>query len=160
MTPTNAPMIAGTIACHSTDAEYRPAGKSSTPPRHLTFTSPPHSAIRLITERPDRWASSNELEVTKPMHGTMRSYGTPEQTRGIRGVFYPSDDRADARSFVPKVIATLVAMALVRTVISRHHGGGRSSGWSRRREMIAELHRELHAQEDATPAAGGTPAKA
>ena len=97
------------------------------------------------------------------MHATMRSSGTPEPTRAIRGVFYPSDDRGDARFVVPKVIAAGIAMALVRTVIAnvgRHHGGGGSSRLSRRREMIAELHRELHAQEEATPPAAGTTAKA
>jgi hypothetical protein len=30
----------------------------------------------------------------------------------------------------------------------RHHGGG-SSRWSRRREAIAEFHRQLHAQDAA-----------
>ena len=89
------------------------------------------------------------------MHATMRSAGPSELSRGVRGVFYPGDDRAEARSFVPKVIAVLVAMALVRTV-ARHHGGGGSSRWNRRREMIADLHRELHAQEEATPAFGAT----
>jgi hypothetical protein len=96
------------------------------------------------------------------MHATMHSSGRPEPTRGIRGVFYPSDDRAEARSFVPKVIAALVAMAVVRTVIAnvgRRHAGGGSSPWNRRRQMIAELHRELHAQQDPTPPASGTTAK-
>ena len=94
------------------------------------------------------------------MHATMRSAGPIEQSRAIRGVFYPSDERSDARSFVPKVIATLVAMALLRTVIAnvaRNHGGG-GARRNRRREMIAELHRELHAQdESAAPAGGATP---
>ena len=95
------------------------------------------------------------------MHATMRSTGPQEPTRGIRGVFYPSDDRSEAHSAFPKVIAVLVAMALVRTVIARHHGGGGgSSRWSRRREMIAELHRELHAQEDAPSPEGGAAPKA
>jgi hypothetical protein len=93
------------------------------------------------------------------MHATMRSTGPTQPVRGIRGVFYPSDDRAEARSFVPKVIGILVAMALVRTVLARHHGGG-GSRWNRRREMIADLHRQLHAQEDADAAAVGTTAKA
>jgi len=93
------------------------------------------------------------------MHATTRSNG-PEPTRGIRGVFYPSDDRSGAHSALPKIIAVLAAMALVRTVVARHHGGGGSSRWSRRREMIAELHRELHAQEDAPTPEGGAAAKA
>ena len=91
------------------------------------------------------------------MHATMRPYRPSESTGGIRGVFYPGDDRPGARSFVPKVIAVLVAMALVRTVIARHHGGGESR-WNRRRQMIADLHRELHAQEE--PAGGEATAKA
>jgi hypothetical protein len=82
----------------------------------------------------------------------MRSAGPSELSRGgVRGVFYPGDDRAEARSFVPKVIAVLVAMALVRTV-ARHHAGDGSSRRSRRREMIAQLHRELHAQEETAKA--------
>ena len=92
------------------------------------------------------------------MHATLRSFGPSEPTLGIRGVFYPGDDRPEARSFVPKLIAVLVAMALVRTVVARHHGGGEgSSRWNRRRQMIADLHRELHAQDEA---AGETSAKA
>jgi hypothetical protein len=55
---------------------------------------------------------------------------------------------------IPKVIAIVVAMALVRSIVAgkRHaHGPGR---WSRRREAMAELHRELHAADDASaPAA-------
>ena len=93
------------------------------------------------------------------MHATMRSNGPAEPRSGIRGVFYPSDDRAEARSFVPKVIAVLVAVALVRT-IARHQGGGGPSRWNRRREMIADLHRELHAQDEGPAPAGGTAAKA
>ena len=94
------------------------------------------------------------------MHATMRSNGPQEPTRGIRGVFYPSDDRSGAHSAFPKIIGVLVAMALVRTVLARHHGGGGSSRWSRRREMIAELHREHHAQEDAPAPESGAATKA
>ena len=46
------------------------------------------------------------------MHATMRSNGPAEPRSGIRGVFYPSDDRAEARSFVPKVIAVLVMLTV------------------------------------------------
>jgi hypothetical protein len=94
------------------------------------------------------------------MHATMRSNGPQEPMRAIRGVFYPSDDRSGPHSAFPKIIGLLVAMALVRTVLARHHGDGGSSRWSRRREMIAELHRELHAQEDAPAPESGAATKA
>ena len=66
----------------------------------------------------------------------------------------PSDARQGAASMVstlPKLLAILVAMAVVRNVIGakRRHGG--SSPMSRRREAIAQFHRDLHA-DDATPA--------
>ena len=54
---------------------------------------------------------------------------------------------------LPKLIGILVAMAVVRNVVGgvkRHQGG---SGWSRRREAIAELHRELHASDTAAQSA-------
>jgi hypothetical protein len=53
-------------------------------------------------------------------------------------------------SVVPKLLAILVAMVVIRKAVGakRHHGGG-SSRWSRRREAIAEFHRQLHAQDAA-----------
>jgi hypothetical protein len=88
------------------------------------------------------------------MHATLRQSGTTDAVRGIRGTFYPGDGPADGRSIgsaVAKVAIVLVALAVVRNVIA--HAGGRHGGpgMSRRRQMIAELHRELHADEAATP---------
>ena len=84
------------------------------------------------------------------MHATFRQSPPTESGRPIRGTFYPSDGPGgggSTGSMLPKVIGILVAMAVIRTVVGakRHHGG--SSGWSRRREAIAEFHRELHASE-------------
>jgi hypothetical protein len=50
-------------------------------------------------------------------------------------------------SVLPKLIGILVAVSLLRMVARHRHGGGGS--WrDRRRDVIAEIHRELHAQED------------
>jgi hypothetical protein len=51
---------------------------------------------------------------------------------------------------LPKIIGVLLVIGLVRALIGmgRHHGG--PSAWhERRREAIARLHRELHAQDAA-----------
>ena len=87
------------------------------------------------------------------MHATFRQHGTTEPGRPIRGTFYPSDGPhagGSVGSIVPKLLAVLVAMAVVRTIVGgkRRHGG--ESRWSRRREAIAEFHRELHAQDPAS----------
>ena len=85
------------------------------------------------------------------MHATLRHHGPTEAGRPIRGTFYPSESShggASVSSAIPKLLAILVAMAVVRAVMGgakRHHGG--SPRWSRRREAIAEFHRELHARE-------------
>ena len=84
------------------------------------------------------------------MHAVMRTPNPVDSGRGIRGTFYPSEGAGGGSigAILPKVIGVMVAMAVVRTVIAsaKHHGG--SSRWGRRREAIAELHRELHAQDD------------
>jgi hypothetical protein len=87
------------------------------------------------------------------MHATFRQSQPAESGRSIRGSFYPGDGPRGGTSIgsvLPKLIGILVAMAVIRNVVGakRHHAG--SSRWSRRREAIAEFHRELHA-EDATP---------
>jgi hypothetical protein len=84
------------------------------------------------------------------MHARFNQSAVAETGRGIRGTFYPSSDSLGQRSIGPaagKVVAILVAMAVVRTIVS--HGGrhGGESRWNRRRGMIADLHRELHAEE-------------
>jgi hypothetical protein len=93
------------------------------------------------------------------MHATMRQYGHGDPARPIRGTFYPgepSEGGAGVTSALPKILAVLLAVVVLRTVAraaGRHHGHGGSSRWSRRREAIAEFHRELHAQDaDAAPA--------
>ena len=92
------------------------------------------------------------------MHATLRQHQAADAGRPIRGTFYPSDGPTGGSvgSIVPKLIAILVAMAVLRTVVGakRNHGG--SSMRSRRREAIAELHRELHA--DDTKAEESAPA--
>ena len=86
------------------------------------------------------------------MHATFNQSQPAGSGRPIRGTFYPSDGPGGGGSIgsmLPKLIGILVAMAVVRNVVGgvkRHQGG---SGWSRRREAIAELHRELHAGDTA-----------
>ena len=86
------------------------------------------------------------------MHATFSQSQSPDSGRPIRGTFYPSDGPGGGGSIgsmLPKLLGILVAMAVIRNVVGgvkRHQGG---SGWSRRREAIAELHRELHAGDTA-----------
>jgi hypothetical protein len=80
-------------------------------------------------------------------HGGRADRGTP-----VRGTFYPSDaprGGGSIDSVVPKLLAVVAALFFVRAVIGakRHHGA--SSRWSRRREAIAEFHRQLHAEDSA-----------
>ncbi len=83
------------------------------------------------------------------MHATFRQSEPAESGRPIRGTFYPNagpGGGGSVGSMLPKLIGILVAMAVIRNVVGgvkRHQGG--SPGRSRRREAIAELHRELHA---------------
>jgi len=93
------------------------------------------------------------------MHATFNQHGPRESGRPIRGTFHPSEGPRGGGSIgavLPKLLAILVAMAVVRTVVAgaRHHGG--SSRWSRRRQAIAEFHRELHAEDHAAKSAGAT----
>ena len=70
-----------------------------------------------------------------PMRGHGRGYYQP----------YPGEGGG---SVLPKVIGVVVAIGLIRMIASHKRGHG-GSGWAdRRREMIAEVHRELHRQED------------
>jgi hypothetical protein len=93
------------------------------------------------------------------MHATFRQDRQSDVSRAIRGTFYPSDGPGGGGSIgsiVPKVLAVLATMVVVRAIIGakRQHGG--SSRWSRRREAIAEFHRELHAEDSAAPSTGPT----
>jgi hypothetical protein len=93
------------------------------------------------------------------MHAAVRQDRVADSGRGIRGTFYPGDESRGGGSIgsvVPKLLAILVAMVVVRNVIGakRQHGG--PSRRSRRREAIAEFHRELHAEDSAAPSAGST----
>jgi hypothetical protein len=86
------------------------------------------------------------------MHATFRQSAPSGAARGIRGTFYPADGSGGsgaAGSALAKVAFIVVGLAVVRGIVahaSRRHG---VSGVSRRRQMIAELHRELHAEDAA-----------
>ena len=84
------------------------------------------------------------------MHARFIQPGAAEGGRGVRGTFYPSEESADARSIGPalgKIVLALIAMAVVRTIVANHGHRGGESRRSRRRRMIAQLHRELHADD-------------
>jgi hypothetical protein len=53
-------------------------------------------------------------------------------------------------SILPKVIAVVAVVGLLRMLASHKRTNGGTSSWrDRRREMVAELHRELHKQDEA-----------
>jgi hypothetical protein len=88
------------------------------------------------------------------MHATIRAAAPADIGRGIRGTFVPDDGPGVNRSMgagLAKLAVVLVAIAVARNVIG--HGGrhGGESRMSRRRQMIADLHRQLHAEEAAEP---------
>jgi hypothetical protein len=58
-------------------------------------------------------------------------------------------DRPASGSILPKVIAVVAVVGIVRMLASHKRAHGGTSSWGdRRREMIAELHRDLHRQDD------------
>jgi hypothetical protein len=93
------------------------------------------------------------------MHARLMQPGPAEGGRGIRGTFYPSEESAGARSIGPalgKVAVVLIAMAVVRTIVANHgHRDGESRRGGRRR-MIADLDRELHAEDASQAETPGT----
>jgi hypothetical protein len=93
------------------------------------------------------------------MHARFNQSAVADTGRGIRATFYPSTDSSE-RSIGPavgKIVVVLVAMAVARNIVGHAGRRGGESRWSRRRNMIAELHRELHAEEASQ---AETPAKA
>ena len=70
-----------------------------------------------------------------PMRGYGRRYYEP----------YPGEGGG---SVLPKVIGVVVAIGLIRMLVSHKRGHEGGSWRDRRQEMIAEAHRELHRQED------------
>ena len=76
------------------------------------------------------------------MHATLRQPPIGGGDGPIQGTFYPSAANG-AGSFLPKLLAIVAALALVRVVVRAKRGDG--TGRSRRHEAIARLHRELHA---------------
>ena len=88
------------------------------------------------------------------MHATMRQHSQSVPGGAIRGTFYPSEGPrggTGAASVLPKILAFVAVIAVLRTIAraAGRAGHGGSSRWSRRRESIAAIHRELHAQDEA-----------
>lgn len=79
----------------------------------------------------------------------MRGYG--------RGYYEPYSGEG-AGSVLPKVIGVVVAIGLIRMLVSHKRGREGGSWRDRRREMIAEVHRELHREEDLKADASSAPA--
>jgi hypothetical protein len=77
-----------------------------------------------------------------PMRGHGRGYYEPDAAEG-------------GGSVLPKVIGLVVAIGLIRMLVSHKRGHEGGSWRDRRREMIAEVHRELHRQEDVKADAPG-----
>ena len=51
-------------------------------------------------------------------------------------------------SAIPKIIGVLLAIGLLRAIVDHRGRHGGPEGWrDRRREAIAKLHRQLHAEE-------------
>lgn len=56
---------------------------------------------------------------------------------------------ASSASALPKVIALIAVVGLLRMLASHKRAHGNMSSWrDRRREMVAEFHRELHRADD------------
>jgi hypothetical protein len=94
------------------------------------------------------------------MHARFSQSEAAGAGRGVRGTFYPAESPTDGRSIgsgIAKVAIVLVALAVVRNLMAHGRHGGGGSGMSRRRQMISELHRQLHA-EDAAEAEAPTKA--
>jgi hypothetical protein len=68
--------------------------------------------------------------------------------RGYRRGYYEPYPGAGGGSVLPKVIGLVVAVGLIRMVVSHRRGHEGGSWRDRRREMIAQVHRELHREED------------
>jgi hypothetical protein len=92
-----------------------------------------------------------EMRHGAAMAPTLRGYG--------RGYYQPYPGEGGG-SVLPKVIGAVVAIGLIRMLVSHKRGHDGGSWRDRRREMIAEVHRELHRQEelkaDASAPATGT----
>jgi hypothetical protein len=89
------------------------------------------------------------------MHATFRPHQPAGPGRPIRGTFYPSSTEqagGSLASALPKLLAILVAMAVVRTVAGAKRGHGGSRRWGRRQEAIAQFHRDLHTRDEVAEA--------
>ena len=64
-----------------------------------------------------------------------------------------STERPDRGSVLPKILAVVAILSLIRMLANHRPGRGDASSWrERRRQMIAELHRELHKADESTEA--------
>jgi hypothetical protein len=59
-----------------------------------------------------------------------------------------ADGDRPAGSALPKILAVVAVIGILRMLSNHRPGRGDASSWrERRRQMIAELHRELHREE-------------
>ncbi len=93
------------------------------------------------------------------MRTTQSAHRVAAAATPIRGVFYPDPTggpRATA-AMLPRLLAIGAAVLLVRAFVAGRHGHGADGiaggpRFSRRREALARLHRELHATEEGSRA--------
>jgi hypothetical protein len=97
------------------------------------------------------------------MFREMRHGAAMPPMRGYGRAYYERYPGEGSGSVLPKVIGVVVAIGLIRLLVSHKRGHDGGSWRDRRREMIAEVHRELHRPEDFTadaPASSQGTAKA
>jgi len=85
------------------------------------------------------------------MHATYKQHQRGEPGMPIRGTFYASDTPhggGSIASALPKLLAIVVALAVVRTIVGAKRGHGGARGWGRRQEAIVQLHRDLHKRDE------------
>ena len=68
--------------------------------------------------------------------------------RGYARGYYEPYPTQGGSSALPKVIGVIVAVGLIRMLASHRRGHDGGTWRERRLEMIADMHRELHRQED------------
>jgi hypothetical protein len=95
----------------------------------------------------------------EPRHGAAVGL----RLRGYDRGYYEPYAGPGGGSVLPKVIGVIVAVGLIRMLVSHKRGRDGGSWRERRLEMIADMHRELHRQEDlkadaSAPATGTTKA--
>ena len=95
-----------------------------------------------------RCVAAEQTEVLR-MFREMRHGAAMPPMRGYGRGYYERYPGEGAGSVLPKVIGVVVAIGLIRMLASHKRGHDGGGSWrDRRRDAIAEIHRELHRQDD------------